>query len=92
MIATLLAFIGGVVVSVAVYKIITILKKEHRNKKNLISDVRHLNTKVKFMEMDLEWMKVRAEHWEEQSFELRDLKSDMKLIKSKLEEGNAEDK
>jgi hypothetical protein len=92
MIATVLAFTGGVVVSVVVYKIITIVKKERRNKKNLVADVKRLKDKVKFMKMDLGWMKVRAEYWEECSFKLHDLKSDVELIKSKLEERNIEDK
>lgn len=92
MIATVLTFAGGVVTSVVVYKIVSIAKNERRHKKNLISDVKCLKDKVKFMEMDLDWTKVRAEHWENQSFEMHNLKSDVKLIKSKLEERNAEDK
>ena len=92
MIATILAFIGGALASITIYKIVTIVKKEIRDKKNLVADVKRLKDKVRFMEMDLDWMKVRADHWENHSFELRDLKSDVKLLKSKLEEGNAEDK
>lgn len=86
MFTTLLSFAGGVISSVVIYKIITIIKKEHRDKKNLVADVKRLKDKVKFMEMDLDWLKVRAENWEEDSFELYNLKSDVKLIKSKLEE------
>ncbi|WP_242300274.1 hypothetical protein [Bacillus cereus group sp. BfR-BA-01448] len=89
MIATLLSFAGGVISSVVIYKIITNIKKESRNKNNLVADVKRLKDKVKFMEMDLDWLKVRAENWEKQSFELHNLKSDVKLIKSKLEEENA---
>ncbi|MGN4897823.1 hypothetical protein ACTFSB_28630 [Bacillus cereus group sp. MYBK14-3] len=92
MIATVLAFTGGVVGSVTVYKIITIVKKERRNKKSLVADVKRLKDKVKFMEMDLDWTKARGEYWEKCSFKLHDLKSDVTLIKSKLEEGNTEDK
>ncbi len=92
MITTVLAFTGGVVVSVAVYKIVSIIKKERRNKKNLVSDVKCLKDKVRFMEMDLDWMKVRVEYWEKQSFEIHNLKTDVKLIKSKLKKGNIEDK
>lgn len=91
MFAIVLAFTSGVVVSVAVYKIISITKNERMKKKNLVMDVKRSKDKVRFMEMDLDWMKVRVEHWEEQLFELRNLKADMKLIKSKLEEGNTED-
>ncbi|PEP36671.1 hypothetical protein CN575_02570 [Bacillus wiedmannii] len=92
MITTILTFIGGALASITIYKIITIVKKEIRNKKNLVADVKRLKDKVRFMEMDLEWMKVRAEYWEEQSFELHNLKSDVKSIKRQLEEGNTEDK
>ncbi|WP_436866636.1 hypothetical protein [Bacillus fungorum] len=92
MITTVLAFTGGVVTCVSVYKIVSIIKNERKDKKSLVSDVKRLKDKVRFMEMDLDWMKVRAEYWEKCSFELHDLKSDVELIKSGLEEGNTEDK
>ncbi|TBX83988.1 hypothetical protein E0M29_28245 [Bacillus cereus] len=92
MIATVLAFTGGVATCVAVYKIVSIIKEERKNKANLISDVKRLKDKVKFMEIDLDWMKIRADNWEDRSFEIHNLKSELELIKSKLEEGNAEDK
>lgn len=92
MVTTLLSFVGGVISSVVIYKIITLVKEEHRNKKNLVADVKRLKDKVRFMEMDLDWLKVRAENWEKRSFELHNLKSDVDLIKSKSEEGNTEDK
>ncbi|PFS53457.1 hypothetical protein COK41_28730 [Bacillus cereus] len=92
MIATVLAFTGGVVTCVAVYKIVSIIKNERRNTKNLVADVKCLKDKVKFMKMDLDWTKVRTENWEKCSFELHNLKCDVESIKSKLEEGNTEDK
>lgn len=92
MVTTLLSFVGGVISSVVIYKIITLVKEEHRNKKNLVADVKRLKDKVRFMEMDLDWLKVRAENWENHSFELHSLKSDVKLIKGKLEVGKTEDK
>lgn len=92
MIATLLSFVGGAISSVVIFKIITIIKKELKNKKNLVADVKRLEDKVKFMEMDLDWMKIRTENWEERSFEIHKLKSDVESIKSKLEKGNTEDK
>ncbi|MDA1636472.1 hypothetical protein PDK11_27145 [Bacillus cereus] len=76
----------------AVYKIVSIIKNERKDKKSLVTDVRRLKDKVKFMEMDLDWTKARGEYWEECSFKLQDLKSDVTLIKSKLEEENTEDK
>lgn len=92
MITTILTFIGGVVTCVTVYKVISIVKKERRNKKNIAADVKRLKDKVKFMEMDLDWTKVRGENWERCSFELHNLKCDVKSIKKKLEEENTEDK
>ncbi|MCS3600134.1 hypothetical protein [Bacillus sp. JUb91] len=85
MFTTVLTFVGGMIASVTIYKIISIVKKEHIKRKAFITDAKRLKDKMCFMEMEVSWLKSRTDNLEKLSFKLCNLELEVKSIKSKLE-------